>query len=139
MSVICVCVVFSFIFHILKKEIKLMESMWYDSSCCYNNIMHTKDVAEEIIPYYFWKVCQCNTIFSKAKASGTVLLLWKKKRSSFYNSYLRLFLSSEFILVRILQEEETHLASQNTTFYLTCVFTAKLNCLVPSVFLFVKF
>lgn len=54
--------------------------MWYDSSCCYNNIMHTKDVAEEISPYYFWKVCQCNAIFSKAKASGTALLFWKKKK-----------------------------------------------------------
>lgn len=135
------CVLFSFIFHILKKEIKLMESMWYDSSCCYNNIMHTKDVAEEISPYYFWKVCQCNAIFSKAKASGTALLFWKKKikRSFFYNSYLKLFMSSEFILVWILQEEETHLTSQNITFYLTSVFTAKLNCLGPSVFLLVNF
>lgn len=68
-----------------------MESMWYDSSCCYNNIMHTKDVAEEIIPYYFWKVCQCNTIFSKAKASGTVLLLWKKKKIIFLQQLFETF------------------------------------------------
>lgn len=59
--------------------------------------MHTKNVSEEIITYYFWKDCQCNTFFPKAKTNDAVLLFQKKKTKKkkeedhfFYSSYLKL-------------------------------------------------
>lgn len=133
LSVICLCP--ACIISYSEKEIKLMESMWHDSSLCCN-IVHTKNVAEEIIPYYFWKDCQCNAFFSKAKANDTVLLFWeKKKKKSPFLAFLEIVIQNFSLILNLFwcefnRKNKTHLICKNVTFYFSSDFTARFKCLV---------